>query len=162
MPSKTISNPGGLYGLTADPDPEFKEVVNNSGGSLLPGDVVCVAADLTGVLVTTSTTVNDKTVFGVVAAKIPSNSLSTAPTTDTYASGAVMPVIIRGPARINIAANAVVAGDSLCQSAVAKVAQTSALAPVANVGIGTIIGVALEATAAKDTNNTIRAYINKM
>lgn len=164
MPDKQISNPGGLYGQTADPNPITRDVVNNSGGTLLPGDVVVFAADVTGVLATTTTTVNDKTVLGVVAARVPSDSLNTQASGGPglpYAAGAVMPVVVNGPARIQIAANAVAAGDLLTTSAVAKVAVLNAGAPAANAVTGSIIAIALEASGVKDANNTIRAYINK-
>jgi hypothetical protein len=76
-----------------------------------------------------------------------------------------MPIIIKGPARINIAANTVAAGGNLSSSAVAKVAATAAAA--GSVGalqglVGSFIAIALESQAAKDANNTIRAYISKM
>ena len=101
------------------------------------------------------------TVLGVVAAKVPTDSLNTQ-SGATYAAGAVMPVIIRGPARINIgAANTVAAGDLLTTSAVAKVAQTNAGAPGANANTMSLIAIAMEANTAKDANNTIRCYINK-
>jgi hypothetical protein len=160
MPEATITNPGSLYGLSATAPNQFVEMLNNSGASLFPGDVVAIATDVTGVLVTTTTTVNDKTVIGVVGAKVPSDSLnSQAPA--SYASQAVCPVIIRGPARINIGANTVAAGDLLASSATAKVAATNAGTPAANAVTGSIIAIALEAYTAKDANNTIRAYINK-
>lgn len=166
MPTgKTISNPAGLWGETADADPQYKIVVNNSGGTLLPGDVVCVTTDTTGVLVTTTTTASDVTVLGVVAAQDnPSDSLRTAVATDTYAAGAQMPVIIHGPARINIGANTVAAGGQLASSTAAKVAATpGAAATVAALQAlaGSFIGIALESQAAKDANNTIRAFICK-
>lgn len=160
MPDKQITNAGGMWGLTADANPDVRTFVNNSGGTVAPGDVVCFTTDTTGVLCTTTTTVNDKTVLGVVAAKSPSDSLSTQSGV-TYASGAQTQVIIRGPARINIAANTVAAGDLLTTSGVAKVAAVNAGAPAANAVTGSVIAVALEASAAKDANNTIRAYINK-
>lgn len=160
MPEAFITNPASLYGQTAAAPNQFVELVNNSGASLAPGDVVVFATDVTGVLVTTSTTVNDKTVIGVVGAKSPTDSLNSQSGV-TYAAGAVLPVIIRGPARINIAANTVAAGDLLATSAVAKVAATNAGTPAANAVTGSIIAIALEAQTAKDANNTIRCYVNK-
>ena len=165
MPDAMIPNPAGLYGLTGIPPVQFVEMVNNSGGTLLPGDVVAFTTDVTGCLVTTTTTVNDKTVFGVVGAKTPTDSVNTQAATGPglpYAAGAVIPVIIKGAARINIAANTVAAGDLLTTSAVAKVAATNAGAPAANAVTGSIVAVALEANAAKDANNTIRAQIVKV
>lgn len=165
MPSPQITNPKGSYGLAADSSGvTWVEVVNNSGGTLLPGDVVVFAADTTGALATTTTTASDPTVLGVVAAKTPTDSLNTQASTDTYASGAVMPVIVRGPARINIGANTVAATAALAtDSAVKKAAVPGAAASVAALQAlaGSWIGIALESQAAKDANNTIRAYINK-
>ena len=164
MPDPQIPNPAGLYGLSGVTAPIFREMVNNSGGTVLPGDVVVFATDTTGVLVTTTTTVNDKTVLGVVAARVPSDSINTQPATGPglpYAAGAVVPVIVNGPARINIAANTVAAGDILTTSAVAKVAATNAGAPAANAVTQSLIAIALEAQGAKNANNTIRCYINK-
>lgn len=158
MPEQQISNSGGLYGLTGEANPDIKYMVNGSAGTLLPGDVV-VFSGVAGTTVTTSATLDDPTVIGVVGAQDnPNDSLRTAASTDTYAVGAVMPVVVRGPARINIAANAVAAAGALLgQSAVAKVAATNA-APVS----GDTIAVAMEAAAAKDANNTIRAWIQKL
>jgi len=164
MPDPMIPNPAGLYGLSGVPPVQFVEMVNNSGGTLLPGDVVCFTTDVTGVLVTTSATVNDKTVLGVVAAKVPTDSVNTQSATGPglpYAAGAVIPVIVKGTARIQVGANNPAAGDLLTNSA-AKTANTNAGAPAANAVTGSIIGVALEAGAAKDANNTIRAYISKI
>ena len=164
MPDPQISNPAGVWGLTANPQPTVIDVVNNSAGTLAPGDVVCFTTDVTGVLATTTTTASDVTVWGVVAAKTPTDSLNTQSGV-TYAVGAVMPVITQGPARINIAANTVAAGGALATSTAAKVAATPATA--GTVGalqalVGSFIGIVYEAQTAKDANNTIRAYINKM
>jgi hypothetical protein len=161
MPDKTITNAAGLWGLTADANPDVRTFVNNSPGTLAPGDVVALATDTTGVLVTSTATVNDKTVVGVVAAKSPSDSLSTQAVGTTYAVGSQTQVIVRGPARINIGANTVSAGDLLTTGG-SKVAATNAGAPAANAVTGSIIAVALEASAAKDANNTIRCYVNKL
>jgi|SRR5215510_6246647 len=161
MPDKTITNAAGMWGMAADSNPTVRTFVNNSAGTLAPGDVVCFTTDTTGVLCTTTTTVNDKTVLGVVAAKSPSDSLTAQPGV-TYAVGAQTQVIVQGPARVNIAANTVAAGDLLTTSAAAKVAATNAGTPAANAVTGSIIAVALEASAAKDTaTNTIRAYLTK-
>lgn len=164
MPTqKAISNPAGLWGLTADTDAQYVvEVVNGSGGTLLPGDVV-IASGVAGTTVTTVAGASSKLVVGVVLPM--DRGLRTVAATETYAAGAVMPVCIAGPARINIAANVVVAGDPLSTSAVAKVAAVAgAAASVAALQalIGSFIGTALEATAAKDANNTILAWIAKM
>jgi hypothetical protein len=161
MPDAQITNPSGAFGLAASASPYVRTYNNNSGATLLPGDVIVFAADVTGANITTTTTVNDKTVLGVVGAKTPSDSLSTQNPAVTFPVGAPVPVVLSGPARINIGANTVAAGDLLTTSAVAKVAATNAGTPAANAVTGSIIGTALEASAAKDTNNTIRAYIQK-
>ena len=160
MPDPQIPNPAGLYGLTGVPQPWAIDLVNNSGGTLLPGDVVVI--DVTGTLANTTTTLNDKTVVGVVGAKAPSDSINTQSATGPglpYAAGAVIPVIVKGPARINVGANTPALDDTLTPSTVAKVAITNATALAANTVIESLIAVALE--TAKDANNTLRAYINK-
>lgn len=161
--NKTISNPGGLWGATADTDDqEVREYVNNSGGTLLPGDVV-IASGTAGTNVTTVAGASSKLVVGVV---LPTDrGLRTVASTETYASGAVMPVCTKGVARINIGGNTVAAGDNLATSGTAKVAAKPADA--ANVGalqalVGSFIGVSLQADAAKDANNTVVALIGKM
>jgi len=159
MPDAQIYNPAGAYGLTPSAPVTFIELVNNSAGTLAPGDVVCFTTDVTGVLVTTTTTVNDKTVIGVVGARNPSDSL-TVQSGVTYPVGAPMPVIIRGPARVNVGANTPAAGDLLTTAAVAKTAATNAGTPAANAVTGSIIAVALEATKDVGTN-TLRAQIGK-
>lgn len=161
MTNKTITNPGGLWGATGDTDPEVKWYLNNSGGTLHAGDLVVVAADTTGTKATTTTTASDVTVLGVVAPADPS-SLDVDAT--AYASGATMPVIVKGPARIQIGANTVAAGGQLASTTTAKQAGTPGAA--ATVGalqalLGSFIGVALEAQTAKDANNCIRAYIQR-
>jgi hypothetical protein len=169
---KQISNPAGAYGLTADPAGQIIiEVVNNSGGTLVEGDVV-VCVDVNGVLVTTTTSGNDTSVVGVVGAGAQTapalgaaggpgaigSSLAAASNTGTYAIGANMPVVVEGPARVNIGANTVAAKAVLTSFTSAKQAQTVAAA----VGqIGAVIGMALESQAAKDANNTIRAWIKR-
>lgn len=163
MSQKTIANPAGSFGLTADTDAQtVVEVVNGSAGTLLPGDVV-IASGVAGTTVTTIASASSKLVVGVV---LPTDrGLRTVASTETYAAGALMPVCILGPARINIAANVVVAGDPLSTSAVAKVAAVAAAAgsvAALQALAGSFIGSALEATAAKDANNTIVAWISKM
>lgn len=155
MPDLQIYNPGGAFGLTGTPPVTFVQMVNGSSGTLLPGDVVVFNADTSGVIASTTTTAADVTVLGVVGARIPTDSLNTQSTSNPYPTGAVMPVIVQGPARINVGANTVAAGAVLGTAAVAKTAITEATPAVA-----TAIAVALE--AAKDANNTVRAYINKM
>jgi hypothetical protein len=157
MPVKTISNPGGLYGLTADPASQIVAiVVNNSGGTLIEGDVV-VCTDVAGIAVTTTTSGNSVNVVGVVgpAGAIGTGAGATA-SIALYAAGATMPVIMQGPGRVNIGANTVAAGSVLTTFTTVKQAQTIAAA----VGqIGAVIGVSLESQAAKDVSNTIRCFI---
>lgn len=163
MVQKQISNPAGNWGLTADTDSQtVVHLTNGSGGTLLPGDVV-IASGVAGVAATTIAGASSKAVIGVV---LPVDyGTRTVASTETYASGALMPVCIAGPARVNIAANAVAAGDPLSTSAVAKVAATAAAAgsvAALQALIGSFFGSALESQAAKDANNTIMAWISKM
>lgn len=167
MPTQQITNPQNAWQAGATwqdyqaVQQEVVEMVNTSGAARTAGDVVTL--DLTtiadyGQQATSTTTVNDKQVVGVVAPKTQGSLQSQG---DTYAAGAVMPVIVKGPARINIGANAVAAGDVLTTSGTAGQAVTNAGAPAANAVVGSLIAIAAEASTAKDANNTIRAYINK-
>lgn len=160
-----IANPTGAFGLPLSgvtvggstvmtDDGLYIELTNNSGATRTYGDVVIV--DVTGLLANTTTTANDETVIGVVAQM----------GGPTWASGAPMLVQIRGVARVNIGANTVAAGATLASSATAgqAAAVTAATAVTVNVngtlgGAGSLIGVALEANGAKDTNNTIRCKL---
>lgn len=160
---KQIANPAGSWGLSADTDAQvIVEMVNGSGGTLLPGDVV-IASGTAGTTVTTVAGASSKLVVGVVLPV--DRGLRTVGSGETYAAGALMPVCIAGPARVNIAANTVAQGDQLSTSAVAKVAAVAAAAGTVaalQALIGTFIGNALESQATKDANNTIVAWIAKM
>lgn len=167
---KQISNPNGAFGLTADPaNQQVVEMINNSGGTLVEGDVV-VCTDVNGLQVTTTTTANDPTVIGVVgpgAQTAPAlgsaggpgaigSSLAAASNTATYANLANLPVVVFGAARINIGGNTVAAAKPIATHTSAKQAQQPTLAAS---NIGTIICVSGESQAAKDANNTIRGII---
>lgn len=164
MRTPQIANQQGLWGETASPDGQLIAMyVNNSGGVLTVGDVV-IASDVAGILCTTTTTASSPHVVGVVSEPY-GGALGAAGSALTYASGANVPVLIKGPGRINIGANTVAAGANLATSATVKVAATPAnAASVAALQalVGTFIGIAREADSAKDAGNTIRAYINKM
>ncbi len=151
-----IYNPAGVFGQTAtSADPVIVWMVNGSGGSLRTGDVVilatAVAGGVNGTTVTTTTTADDKRVVGVVGESANSNSSSSA---ETFAASANLPVVVSGPARINIAAGTPAVGDAMATSTTAKVAVDPAT-PVA----GSIVAIALETDAAKDANNTIRCWV---
>lgn len=158
MPVRQIDNPLGAYGQTATPGMQVIQwMKNNSGGTLRAGDVV--VSDVTGVLATTTTTASDAAVVGVVGA-----IAGTLDSSDTFAANVEMPVVIYGPARINIAANTVAAKASVASSTAAKVAAVPAIA--GSVGalqalVGSFVAVALEADSAKDSNNTIRCFVFK-
>lgn len=158
MPVRQIDNPLGAFGQTATAGVQLVLTAkNNSAGTLRAGDVVVL--DVTTTLATTTTTASDNAACGVVGSL--SGALDSG---DTYVVGVGMPVVIYGPARINIAANTVAAKANLASSTAAKVAATAAAA--ASVAalqalIGSFIAVALEADSAKDVNNTIRCFITK-
>lgn len=164
MRTPAIANQQGLWGENASPDGQLIAMyVNNSGGTLTVGDVV-IATDVAGILATTTTTASSPHVVGVVSEPY-GGALGAAASGFTYASGANVPVVVKGPARINIGGNTVAAGGNLATSTVAKVAATpGAAASVAALQalVGTFIAIAREADGAKDAGNTIRAYINKM
>ena len=153
-----IANPKGAFGLPLSGtnlggqvvmtnDHFDVEVINNSAAARVYGDVVVI--DVTGTLATTTTTANDKTVLGVVSQ---SNSNPT-----NCPIGFPMLVTVRGVARVNIGANTVAAGDVLASFTTAGQAVTNnALTAPTNAAA---IGIALEANAAKDTNNTLRVKL---
>lgn len=152
MRNKQISNPAGVWGATADTDFQLAfTAVNAAAGTLLPGDVV-ILSGTAGTAVTTTTTDDDKLVAGVVLPE--EGGTRTVASTETVASGATCDVCALGVARVNIGANVVAAGDILTASATAKVAVVDATATA-----GEVLGIALEASGAKDANNTIRAFI---
>lgn len=157
---RTIDNPQGAFGQTATSTGQVvKWMKNNSGGSLTTGDVVIT--DATGTLATTTTSASNKLAIGVVGW---STYSGLGDTKETFAAGVTIPVIIYGPARVNIAANTVAAGGNLASSAAAKVAATPANgadAAAVQALIGSFIGVACEADGAKDSGNTIRCFITK-
>lgn len=167
---KQISNPNGLYGLVADPNNQIIiEMVNNSGGTLVEGDVV-ICTDVNAIQVTTSTAGNDTAVVGVVgpgAQLAPAlgsaggigaigSGLAAASNTSTYPNLSVIPVVVFGGARVNIGGNTVAAKGVLTSFTSAKQAQAIAAALTQ---IGAVIGQALESQAAKDANNTIRCFL---
>lgn len=164
-------------------DQHVLEVVNTSAGTLAHGDLVIVdtsaAANATtgwipfpavaappispqaaGVAVTTSTTANDKRVLGPISQTGDAGSFSGS----TIAIGANAWVVVAGIARVQIGAQVVVANDTLYQSGTAKqaISQTAAtVTAAAGTYLGASCGVALEATAAKDAQNTVRAIIGR-
>lgn len=150
----TISNVAGAFGnAVVTQSQNFVEMINNSGAIRTVGDVVIT---LDGVNALTTTTLNDKAVIGVVA---PSPSGGTATTSQTFAIGALMPVVVRGSARVNVGANTPAARDLLTPDTTAGTAITNATALGVNAVIGSILGVCLVAT--KDANNCLLAWICK-
>lgn len=186
MPLKMINNPNapgyGPLALTGwtSPVPPLNdqillECVNTSAGTLAHGDVVAfdrtatanattgwipfpavaappISPQTGGVAVTTTATANDPQVAGPIS--VTSDGSTSAA---TVAIGGVCWVVVSGVARVQIAAQVVVLGDRLATVAVAKTAIGTSV-PVA-AQIGAFFGIAMEATAAKDANNTIRAII---
>ncbi len=165
-------------------DQQVMEVVNTSAVALAHGDLVIVdtsaAANATtgwipfpavaappispqaaGVAVTTSTTANDKRVLGPISQTGDAASFSGA----TIPVGGNGWVVVSGIARVQIGAQVVVANDCLFQSGTSRqaISQTAAtVTAAAGTYVGAGIGVALEATAAKDAQNTVRAIIARV
>lgn len=167
-----LPGPGWTVPVPPLNEQQVLECVNTSAGTLNHGDVVVfdrsAAANATtgwipfpavaappispqgsGVAVTTTTNANDKQVVGPISMTGDSSTFS-----GSIAIGGTCWVCIAGVARVQIAAQVVVAGDMMATVAVAKTA-IGTTAPVAG-NVGAFFGVAQEATAAKDANNTIR------
>lgn len=151
-----IANPAGALGLplagvtlggatVMTNDGYYIEMVNNSGATRTYGDVVIT--DVTGLNATTTTTLNDVKVIGVVAQMNPGG---------VVLAGKPMLVQIRGVARVNVGANTPAVNDVLTSSTVAGAAITNAAA-IAAANVPSLFAVALE--TAKDTNNTLRAKL---
>lgn len=156
MASSQLGNPAGASGGTSTSDAiEVAHYVNASGSTLAVGDVV-IASGVVGTDCTTTTSAKHKKALGVVGE--PAVGAPGAATSATsYASGATVPVVTKGVARINIAANTIADAAILGTSTAAKVADTAGT-PLP----GDVIAIALESQAAKDANNTIRAMIGKL
>lgn len=167
MTDKQIQAPLSVWGAptTGAAEQKLLECFNNSGAVLQHGDVVIVdtsagqmpavvagAANSSTGAVTTTAVAKTPQVVGVV---------STTGDASTNASqvpiGGVCQVCIAGIARVNVGAGVAAAFSFLQTAAVLKQAAGNAAPAAAD--IGTIFGVALEAAAAKDANNTIRAFI---
>lgn len=151
---------------------------------------------LYGCSVTTSTTANDVRAIGVVLPydRSPSkfwnstyttnlgNPVTNAPTSanaEGYIAGAVVPICVKGPARIRIGAstnslNTVTAGSGttvvgagtggpLTTSTTAGIATQPAVFAIATFqgSVGAFIAIPMENSTAADVNATIRAWINK-
>lgn len=136
-----IPNPAGVWGTTATSDDLPRTVKNNAGTSLAIGDVV-VYSDASGTVVDDTTTANHVDAAVCVSAAEDGKSVMVA------RPGQVV--------RIQIGANTVADGDLLATSTTAKTAVTNGSAT-----FGQALAVALEASAAKDSNNTIRARVLK-
>lgn len=149
-----INNPAGAYGLPATGDVEVILLVNGTGGTVLPGDILCYSTD--GVTGVTPTTATLSLVAGVVAPK--DLSTRTVASTETYASGAVVPVVVRGLARVNIGAGTAAVGSMLTGTNTTRAATLIAVSGGAAANIGNVFGVLPSATA-KDANNCAVAVI---
>lgn len=151
---RTISNEGGAFGQNGSGaavpgnDQLLLEVVNGAAVALQHGDVVIWKTPFDGCTVTTTTTVNDRALAGVVSATGDSSVDAT-----TYAVGAQLRIAVRGVARVNVGATAPAANDVLTTAGTAKTAVLNAGAPAANAVTGSIIGVCLLVT--KDANNCV-------
>lgn len=156
MATAQLGNPLGSAGGTAVSDNlDVAHLVNASGGTVAVGDVV-IASGVAGTDFTTTTSAKHKKALGVVGEPTP-GAPGAATSATSYASGAVVPIVTRGVARINIGSNTIADAAILGTSTTVKVADTAG-SPLP----GDVIAIALETQAAKDANNTIRAYIGKL
>jgi hypothetical protein len=162
-----IANPKGAFGLALagtliggqiamTNDILTIELTNTTANALQYGTVVTFS-DATGLNGGTTATANSLTVAGVIA-QYGCNMISIAGTpTPAIPPGGNMMVIVRGVARVNIAANTVAANDVLASSTAAGVAVTNNALTAATVNAA--VAIALEASGAKDGFNTVRARV---
>lgn len=155
MPVRSINNPTGVWGLTSQADQLILMCTNTSGATRTSGDIVIAdTANLATHGVTTTAGGANANVVGIVSAFDDDFSGLA-----TFANGAPIPICVGGICRVNIGAIAFVAGDFVVTGATAGVAGRVAAAGLVAAQIGMAIGVALEAAAAKDAQNTIRCWI---
>lgn len=150
--AKQLGNPAGAWGGSADGAGaivmDFK-----ASAAMTEGDVVILdVTDPTGNSVIKTTTPTSLLVVGVVGPQA-QGALGAVSGATAYAAGVVVPVIVYGPARVNVGANAVAAG------AIVQTSATSGAVDDAAAAIGTGVAVTLETQAAKDANNTIRCFV---
>lgn len=188
MPEATISNPAGVWGVPTQGGGGwfYQEVVycvNASGGNMTTGQAVILSQGPTGgatALTTTSVLLpsvilsnvaantGDIAVFGIVGTRdsglvdqqLTSGGTVSAGEFATFAANAVVPIIVRGFGRVLIGTGTVAAGVNLVANNTGGAGAVGAAG--ATPTVGTNIGISLESQANKDTNNTIRAYIQKM
>jgi hypothetical protein len=162
-----IANPKGAYGLATagtniggqivmTNDILVIELVNSTAGPLQYGTVVTFS-DATGLNGGTSATANALTVAGVISQYGTQPITIAGVPTPAIAPGGAMLVVVRGVARVNIAAGTVAVGDVLANSATAGVAATNNALTAATVNAA--VAIALEASGAKDSFNTVRAKL---
>jgi len=177
MPSKFITPPLSLWGLTNSGVAEqlLLECFNNTGAAIQHGDVLSVDNSvgqmpavvagaqnaITGAVALQSTAVKDPKLLGPVSV-----SGDAGTSAQQLAVGAVCFICVGGMARYQIGtvggqvASGLIEGNGntansgrTIQNGVTATAQPAALAD-----IGSIVGLSLEAAAAKDANNTIRGF----
>lgn len=161
MPSgKQISNPGGLFGQTADTDTQIiAHFYNSTAAALSAGDIVAATAAGTIVGYTTMTTAQTATnIIGVVSygddGAVGVDSTTTRP---SYAVSAVVPVVLRGVALINIGANTIAVGDPLTNSTVSGTVLKSTVATPA----GTVVATALQTSTQVGSSGVLIAALIK-
>lgn len=137
---KIVSSENNIYGSTAT-EKKLRRMKNVSGGSLTKGQVVVLASDSNGQSVTTTTTLGDTKVFGMVL----SSSISNNGLGYILVEGYTQSLKVNGTTDIAI-------GDYLSCFSVAGVAQK------ANAG-DMVFAVALEAYTTNDSNGVIDALI---
>lgn len=164
MTDKLIQTPIAIWGnpYTGQSEQKLIEAINNSLApvTLTHGDVVIldvalgglVGAGGWGLLVGSSASAKSPYVIGVIS--VTGDATTSAA---QIPAGGICQVVIGGVARVNIGAQACAAGNAMQNSAIRGQALGNAALVAAD--SGTIFGIALEAAAAKDVNNTIRCLI---
>lgn len=149
---KALGNPNGVWGGPADAAGtivmSFKNTVQVEVGDV----VILDTTDPTGNSVTLTTSAASLLVVGVVGEPA-QGALGSLTSGTTYPAGSTVPVIVYGPARVNIGALTVAA------NAILQTSTTSGAVDDAAATVGTGVAISLEASGAKDAQNTIRCFV---
>ena len=158
---KQISNPGGLFGQTADTDSQtVTYYVNAATAAMLGGDAVGVTtAGTYGVSVGHSTGVDSAFMLGIVSMQDDGNvgtDTTTSQRGNSYAVGALVPVVVQGIARVWVSSFTIARGAVLSASSIAGAVDTTT-----SVLPGVAVATDLETSTEDGSNDTIRAIIGR-
>ena len=158
---KQISNPDGLFGLTADSDSQIiVYAVNAATAAMLGGDAVgLTSAGTYGVSVGHSTGVDSLFMYGFVSMQDDGNvgtDTSTSQRGNSYAVGDLVPVVVEGITRVWVTSFSIARGALLSASSIAGAVDTTT-----SVIPGPGMAIALETSTEDGSNDTIRAIVRR-